>query len=186
MRRTTIIIAAMLLLASSLMAQPGHRGACGRGPAGPHGQFGDCDRPGGARGEAALLAHAEELELSETQINKIESLRFEFQMEKVDRQAELKKARLRLRSLVEDDDAAEGDVMAAIDEVSRLRADMHKLRYRHRQAVHAVLSKDQLDKLEDLSKERRRHQRMRRFGGDIDFEPGEKEITIRKVIETEP
>lgn len=163
MRRTTVMAAALAIALTSLafadddddfdhhgrgmgmgmhsprmqMKMPGmHR--MGPGMAGPH-----------------LLALAEELDLTKDQIDRLEGLHEGFQEQQIDRRADLRKAELRLRRLTRDEDAVEADVMRAIDETARIKAEIHKARYGlHRQAQ-SILTDKQKAKLEELRAERR-------------------------------
>ena len=172
MRTGIIILIALALMAPvTLMAQggPPDRAFCpqgqgpgfhgmGQGHPGPHGgNFGQVgDRPGhGQRGGIGhLLMLGDKIDLTDQQRDRLKEMQVEFQMNRIDRKAELEKAQVQLRVLMHEDDAAEGDVFRAIDEMSRLKADMQKTRYKHRQQVKAVLTDDQVDKLEELRKAR--------------------------------
>ena len=74
----------------------------------------------------------------------------EFQLVRVDQRATLEKARINLRALMRDDNTAESTVMAAIDEVADLRAEMQKTRYKHLQQAKSELTADQIDKLKNM------------------------------------
>ncbi len=95
-----------------------------------------------------LLNRAEELELTEDQIEKMKEMKFDFEMEKIDHQARLKKAELILRKMRRDDDASQQQVFDAIDEVFRLKADGQKSKYAMKQEMKSVLTKKQLEKLQ--------------------------------------
>jgi Spy/CpxP family protein refolding chaperone len=73
----------------------------------------------------------------------------QFRLEKVDKDAAVKKARITLRALMRDD-AGESQVSAAIDEVSRLNADLKKMQYRHHQQMKGLLTDEQQKKLKEL------------------------------------
>lgn len=75
-------------------------------------------------------------------------------MEMIDRRAEMEKARLDLDNLMRDE-ARQGEVDAAIDRLARVRADMEKSRYAHRQQCLTILTEEQQAKLEQLRAERR-------------------------------
>jgi Spy/CpxP family protein refolding chaperone len=183
MKKTIVILMALALVApAALLAQPGS-GAMDR-QFGGQGGFGggDCQMDGhpgfqgrhggrGMKGDGmgmkGFLAFADEIELTDDQEKQLEALQLKFQMERIDRQAELKKARVELRSLMRDDDAAESAVLRQIDVVGDLRTDMQKMQFSHRNEMKAVLTEDQINKLEELRKERRSaHPQMRgqRFG----------------------
>jgi len=73
----------------------------------------------------------------------------------VDYRAAVQKANIKLRSLKRDENASEAAVMTAIDEASRLKADMQKAQYRHRNQVQDILTDEQKDKLKELREDRR-------------------------------
>lgn len=102
-----------------------------------------------------LLALADELELTEEQRDKIRSMSVAFRTEKIDREAELKKARLRMMDLRMDEDASEAEVNEVIDDLARLRADMEKMQFQHRRAIQSILTDKQKDKLKELRMDRR-------------------------------
>jgi Spy/CpxP family protein refolding chaperone len=100
-----------------------------------------------------LLAVGDEINLSDDQQAKLEQMIVEFRLEGIDLKASIEKAQVELQALKRDD-AVESDVMRAIDDVARLKAEMHKMQYRHHQQAKAVLTDDQIDQLKQLRKER--------------------------------
>ena len=161
-RLLAITLVLSLAVSAAVIAQPARQG------------FGGCDRaefgrqarhegrmggPGhrnpGLRG---ILAHGDEINLTDDQRDKLEVMQTTFQMEGVDQKAKVEKARITLKALMRDE-ASTGEVNAAIDEVSRLQAEMKKMRYRHLTEAKSVLTEDQLDKLKSLRKNFRQHKR---------------------------
>lgn len=100
-------------------------------------------------GVGMLIASAQKFGLSGDQVKKLEGMKHDFQMEKVDVQAAVYKAKLRLKRLMKDPQAAEGDVMAAIDAVAAAEGDVRKMRYRHLKAARGTLQSDQMAKVMD-------------------------------------
>ncbi len=157
----TITLALVLVMPALIAAQPGPHGSrqapgmCGPGhpPMGMHGagpeQCGDGLRIG------MLLKLGDEINLTDAQRESLEKMQVEFRMQQIDLKAEVEKAAVRLRVLMRDDRAAETEVMRAIDEVARLKADKHKMQYTHRKQIRGLLTDQQIDKLKDLRKERR-------------------------------
>ncbi|UCE25083.1 MAG: Spy/CpxP family protein refolding chaperone [Candidatus Zixiibacteriota bacterium] len=125
----------------SFGAQGKHRGI-------GHGMRGD------APGIKRILAMGDEINLTDQQRDQLENMMDEFRMEHVDRKAELQKAQIKLKALMRDE-ADEGEVNAAIDEVSELKAQMQKMRYANHQKAKSVLTQDQIDKLKQLCKDSR-------------------------------
>jgi Spy/CpxP family protein refolding chaperone len=139
------------------MMGQGHGQMMGQGHGNPHG--GDCGSMGERRGMKRrgggirhLLMMADKIGLTDEQRDQLKSMQTEFQLDRIDRKAELQKATLKLRNLKRDPDASEGDVMGAIDEVSRLKAEMQKAGYKHHKLVKSVLTDEQTEKLKELRK----------------------------------
>ena len=168
MKKAIIIVMALALalpLTSFAQWGPGSPNCDGDGP-GPrhHGMRqggGDGFGPGHGRmggrdgmGIHMLLRNADEIGLNEEQQTELKTMAETFRLEQIDRKAALEKARVKLHSLMADDNAVEREVNAQIDELARLRADMQKMRYAHRQAVKQVLNDEQLDKIKELRKQR--------------------------------
>lgn len=124
--------------------KPGMKGGAGMSGGGPMG--GSMRSSGGV---GMLIASAEKLGLSGDQVKQLESMKHDFQMEKIDLQAAVHKAKLRLKRLMKNPGAAEGDVMAAIDAVAAAEGDIRKMRYRHLKAARATLQPDQMAKVMD-------------------------------------
>jgi Spy/CpxP family protein refolding chaperone len=169
-RILTLTTAALLLLGTAAIAQPGD------GPhAGRPGRMAMKHRMGMERrmhqgmmhrdGAGHLLMMAEELKLTDQQIDKLETMMSDFRSQQIDRQAAVKKARLRLSDLQRKDNSAETDVLRAIDEHARLRADIAKARYQHMRTMHNVLTTEQQAELKEM-----RFERMHRFWDDDDDE----------------
>ncbi len=128
MKKLLVLTLILALAAPVAMAQPGPGGR------------GDCDRPGfgqkgmhrgmgqhdGMPGMRAILAHADDLKLTEQQVDKLEKMQTDFQTQRVDKKAALEKAEINLHALMRDD-AGEAQIFAAIDQVSKLKADMKKM-----------------------------------------------------------
>lgn len=162
----------LLLCTTSLMAQHGEYGKRGEriekiieivgGPGGGHGQrsFGQA----GGHGECGSFGHGLEcgqkadhslmmthrLDLSEEQQTKMKKMRLEFDLKMVDAHAALKKARLKLKALTNDDESSESKVFSAIDKVAEREADIRKMKYANRQKMHSILTKEQLEKAKGM------------------------------------
>ncbi len=105
------------------------------------------DRGGSLRdmgGVGFLLRNAQELNLTDSQQASLNKLRTRFEIEKIDKLAALDKAKIAFRALIRDPQAAERDVLAAIDKVSACEADLRKMRYHHLKAAQAELDANQL------------------------------------------
>ena len=117
---------------------------------------GDRERRGGDRaGIERILMAADEIGLSEQQRDQLKKMQLDFRMQMIDREADLKKAEVQLRSLMMDKNAPEAEVDRAIDNAARFRADVQKLKYSHHKQMRAVLTDEQFQKLQKLRQERR-------------------------------
>lgn len=125
------------------------------GGMGRHGGKGMCDNKGGHRaggGIRHLLAMADKIGLTDKQTSKLKNMMLNHQEEKIDNEATLKKARLRMKAMMHDDDASERVVMSSIDKVTSAMSAQMKMRYTHKQAVHSVLTKEQMEKMKSAHK----------------------------------
>lgn len=159
-----ITVTGLLILTVAAGAQPGNGGMCNfdKGSMGKMHQGGG--RQSGHPGIGGFMRFAEELQLTDDQIQTLETMRTEFQLGQVDAKAELKKAEILLRKLMKDDDASQSNVLAAIDEVSKMKAEIQKKRYLHMTEAKELLTGDQLEKAKEL----RRECRQDRFGRNSD------------------
>ncbi len=169
MKKTLFLIGALILVAGMVAyAGPGKCGKncqanCemgkgmgpGNGPGMGHG-MGMRGHRGMERGEGIgrLLMMADELQLTDQQKEKIQTLVSSFRLEQIDRRAAIQKAQVKMADLRRNDKASESEVMAAIDEMAKLRADMAKMQYRHHQSVRAVLTDKQQEQLKTMRFER--------------------------------
>ncbi|HWR83700.1 MAG TPA: Spy/CpxP family protein refolding chaperone [Candidatus Deferrimicrobium sp.] len=163
MKRVTFLVLMALLAAAVVQAQPGPRGRRGddrmqRQPCQTPAKQDGCDRccgpRGGFPGLQGILSVADEINLTADQKTKLQRMMMDFRMAGIDQRAQVEKAEIRLHALMMDDNAAEGDVLAAMDDVSRFQAEMHKMRYRHHRAAREVLTSAQIEKLKKLHQER--------------------------------
>ncbi len=113
-----------------------------------------------------ILAAADDIKLTDEQKARLEKMLVDFKLMLVDQRAKVQKAEIRLLALKRDQNAVESEVMAAIDEVARTKAELHKMHYRHRSEVHDLLTDGQIDRLQELRKERTRKLKGPRGGID--------------------
>ncbi len=176
MKRVMITLTLVLIFATaSIMAQPGmgrgsgqdfdcnmqgHMGGkgmhgsqgmrCGQGMHGSQGM-----RGGKGGGALRMLRMADELELTERQIDQIKEMSIEFQTELVDAHAALKKTQIQLRALHREKDASERELFGLIDEAAAQKAEVKKLHVAHRNSMRDLLTAEQQEKMESLREERR-------------------------------
>ena len=163
MKKAVVVTSILVLaLASVGLAQPRRGGDCSQGHGGKgkgqHHKMGFGQRGGGMHagmGIQMILRHGDALKLTDQQEEKLEGMIGDFQIERIDVEANLKKAQVELHELMRNE-APESDVMAGIDRVTKLRGDMQKMQYRHHQQAKAVLTDAQVEQLEDLREERGR------------------------------
>lgn len=98
-------------------------------------------------GIGMLKRHADEFDLTDDQLDKLDEMQVDCEIEKTDLLAALQKAKAHFRSKIRNEDSVEKEVMAAIDEVARCEAEMRKMRYRHLQSGRGVLKANQRKKV---------------------------------------
>jgi Spy/CpxP family protein refolding chaperone len=175
-----ILLTAGFAVAVALVAsaQPGRCGNkyrhdglgmnCAKMCGGPGIAAGRGDRMADGPGLQQILEMADRLELTDAQREKLKQMHETFQLEQIDKHANLKKAEVKLRGLMRDDRASSTAVNKAIDDVSTLKADITKMRYRHRTEMRSVLTDKQQQMLKELRVERRKEVRVRVFERDDD------------------
>jgi len=115
-------------------------------------------------GVERILKIADEINLTDDQKDKLKSMATEFQLKKVDLEAEIEKGNILLRDLMHDESASESDVFKTIDRVTAFKADMKKMHYSHMKSAKNVLTNEQKEKLESLRKEHMEKRGVRKFG----------------------
>ncbi len=98
-------------------------------------------------GVGVLLQHAEEFHLTEKQLDSLEAMRVDFELEKIDLRAAMRKSKVRLHAAICQENPCEKDVMAAIDDVACCEAEIRKMGFRHLQAARAILNESQCKKI---------------------------------------
>jgi Spy/CpxP family protein refolding chaperone len=132
------------------MMGAGMQKGCGQGMGQGMGMFGQGRRGHGDRGPECILGMVKELELTDQQVAQIKKLRSDFELQQVDRHAEMQKAQIRLRELKNEPKSAESDVLAQIEKVGQLRIQNQKAMYSHHRAMQNVLTEEQRTKLKEL------------------------------------
>lgn len=154
-RAIVFTVAGLLLLTLGVAAQ-------GKGMMGGLHFDGRCfnsDGPGfqgrGQGGEGpylgGILRMADEIGLTPEQKDAVLKLQKTHGVERIDLQANLEKAELELKNL-RLSDAADTEILAAMDKVGRFKTDLQKMRYRHQQAMKNVLTEEQRGKLKEMRK----------------------------------
>ncbi len=129
-------------------------------PMGPMGPFGRFDKFGRWWKNSRFV---KELNLTDAQINKIDKIFLETQKKIVDLRASCKKAELDLRDL----EGKEAESLKKIDEIYKLRAEIHKNIFLMASQIRKELTPEQLKKLEEIkatiAQEKARRFKERRF-----------------------
>ena len=130
-------------------------------------------------GIGMLQRHAEDFDLTDEQLDQLETMRIEFELEKVDLTAALSKAKIRLRGLMRDESASQKNVYKAINSVSRCEGNLRKMRYRHLHRARSTLSEGQCAKVKAF-RCRRESERARQFREQRDPQGSVAERTGRR------
>jgi Spy/CpxP family protein refolding chaperone len=140
MRKTRIligvVIGALALSATAAVAQPGRMGP---------------GRKGGHRMGPDRIY--QQLDLTEQQQEKIQALRLETAKKAAQIQADLKVARLELRSAMAKDVPSASEVKAKVEAVNRARGEMLENRVNTQLAVRKLLTPQQRDKMKTLRRQ---------------------------------
>lgn len=140
--RRIIIISALALLVSASIATAGFRGQ--RGPDG-RGQDG-----GRGMRQGNVLAQANELGLTDDQVEKIKDLSYTHRAAMIDFRSQLEKARLEMHHEMQSDNPSQEKVLALTRQMNDIKGQMAEASTRHRFDVRGLLTAEQLDKLKTL------------------------------------
>lgn len=161
MKRTLILTTLVLFVAvmtTAAMAQRGPGGSgqpmMGNGPGDcrmHQGKMGGHGKMGGGHG---ILTMADELGLTDQQIEKIKDLQFAHQNTMIDMKAELKKAELILHQEMAADNPDKAKALSAAKNVNAIKGKIQEAAISHRFEMHDILTAEQLDKLNDLRQDR--------------------------------
>ncbi len=97
------------------------------------------------------LSHAEELGLSETQIEQLRGMKYEFEKGSVLRNAEIQVAQLELQQLKNADNVDLKKVEAKIREIQDRKADVEVATFQAQRGAKSVLTSEQESKLKSLN-----------------------------------
>lgn len=149
---TITTVAGLLLIAGSTLAD-GRGQCCEQGGPRMKQRHQMMDRGLGQPGMRGMGRLHEELDLTEEQQKKMETLQEEFRYRMIDSRASLAKARLRVHSLMRSE-APESDLSRAIDELSTIRAQMLKSRLLHHRQMRTLLTPEQREKMDSMRRGR--------------------------------
>lgn len=104
-------------------------------------------------GVGMLQRNAEAFDLSPTQLDSLDALRVEFECEKVDLRAAMRKCKIHLQAAMCHDDPVEQDVKKAIDEVAKCESALRLMAFQHLQGARAVLDETQCQKVKTFRRQ---------------------------------
>ncbi|UCE64887.1 MAG: Spy/CpxP family protein refolding chaperone [Candidatus Zixiibacteriota bacterium] len=104
-----------------------------------------------------------ELNLTDQQKQKMDDLRFQHQKVMIQKNADLKEAKLEMRNMMRKTEVDEKAVLEKQKRISALKAEISEARLKHRLEMRKALNKEQLEK---LIKHERKRDRSGRFHGD--------------------
>jgi len=96
------------------------------------------------RGE--MLMAADELGLTEDQVNRLDDLMLQHQKEMIRKKAAMMEARLDLKAMMREAKVDEKTALAKQDSISKIKADIASAKLKHKLAMRGVLTSEQLDK----------------------------------------
>jgi Spy/CpxP family protein refolding chaperone len=99
-----------------------------------------------AQPKGGMMVAAEELGLTDDQIDKLADLQFEHQKAMIQKRAALQDAELELRQIMREAKVDKKAALAIQERISAVKADMARVRLDHRLEMRKVLSAEQLDK----------------------------------------
>jgi Spy/CpxP family protein refolding chaperone len=105
----------------------------------------------------------EDLNLTDQQQQKLEDLRFQHQKAMIQKNANLKEAKLEMRNMMQKTEVDEKTILAKQKQISTLKSEIAEARLKHRLEMRKVLNKEQLEK---MMKNQRKMGRSGRFHGD--------------------
>jgi len=100
-----------------------------------------------------FLCCKKELELSDKQMKDLKSIKLDFQMGKIRKEADLKIAELELKSLMHEDEASIKDIEAKLKAVAKLKTDMKLSHIKAFRKAKALLTPEQLEKMKKSGEE---------------------------------
>lgn len=103
-------------------------------------------------GSSMLLHFADELKLTDTQIDKIKALHLDFAKKNIELGAKMQIANLEKRELLTADNIDEKKLSAKIDEISQIYKQRELGKVKFFSEMKNILTKDQVEKVKDLRK----------------------------------
>lgn len=99
-----------------------------------------------AQPRGGMMMAADDLGLTDDQMDKLADMRFEHQKEMIKKRAALKEATLELRHLMRDAEVDKKAALSRQEKISGIKADIARTKLDHRLGMRTVLSTEQLDR----------------------------------------
>ncbi|MEE9553110.1 MAG: Spy/CpxP family protein refolding chaperone [candidate division Zixibacteria bacterium] len=105
-----------------------------------------------AQPRGGMMMAADELELTDQQIERLEDLRYQHQKEMIGRQAAVKEAKLELRELMRKTDVSEKGALAKQERVLKAKAEVARAKLKHKLAARKLLTEEQFEKWKKMKR----------------------------------
>lgn len=106
----------------------------------------------------------EELNLTEQQQQKMDDLRFQHQKAMIQKNADLKEAKLEMRNMMQKTEVDEKAVLGKQKQISALKAEIAEARLKHRLEMRKVLTPEQREKMNKMRRDRDKFRKFHRDG----------------------
>jgi len=136
---SAVIAVVIMLFTTAIYSQPADNSRRGHGP--NSSSFRD------GKGFGLLF---DKLNLTDSQKDKINSLRTEHQKKMIDLRADLQKARLDEKELRNSDNISRSDVVKVTEKINKIRDEISLLRANHRMDIYEVLTPEQKKIAKDM------------------------------------
>jgi len=107
----------------------------------------------------------EKLAITPDQIQQLDDIDYKFQLDKIDPEARVKKARLEMDHLLSQDSYPDQKVTGLVDEIIAGSSDMMKLGLNKQIAIRKILTPEQWDQLQQMRQNRSRKMKKNWSGG---------------------
>lgn len=106
----------------------------------------------------------EELNLTEQQQQKMDDLRFQHQKAMIQKNADLKEAKLEMQNMMQKTEVDEKAVLGKQKQISALKAEIAEARLKHRLEMRKVLTPEQREKMNQMRRDRDKSRKFHRDG----------------------
>jgi Spy/CpxP family protein refolding chaperone len=157
-KRLIMLAAAVLMVLTPLVAQPGsyHRDRM------KHSQFGTRMVEKNLIPAKMLLKFKDEIGLTDAQVSKLEGMQQSMSEASIRGRADIKILQMKLDTYLKGDKIDRKKLETMIREIAKMKTDMHIDKMNYMLDVKGVLTADQLKKIDEFKKNRRKHMMNRR------------------------